>query len=265
MVAVNALVCLLGFTVLGGVANPIGIFPPAQHRLTFVLERFQRRSPNPDAAVGFGDGPVRRGAETTGSSTSSAWHYQPTASLSTPASTGEAPAATGSSSSSSEVALNGVSVPSFDSSKPFAIAYSPYTSTGGCKAVSDIASDLQTISAQGFQCLRLYGTDCNQIQNVLSAMSSTGCSFKLFLGVYDISEATSETSALISAMNSDWTDVVTISVGNEPVNQGLATVATVISTTNAVRSQLRAYMPFGRWELIVVLGIPDQSSPSIRS
>ena len=77
-------------------------------------------------------------------------------------------------------------------------------------------------------------------------MSSTRCSFKLFLGVYDISEATSETSALISAMNSDWTDVVTISVGNEPVNQGLATPATVISTTNAVRSQLRAYMPFRR-------------------
>lgn len=247
MVAINTLLCLLGFTVLGGLASPIGIFPRPTTIDVFV-ERFQRRSSNPDAAVAFGDGPVRRGAGTRSSSstTSSAWHYQPTASLSTPSSSAVSPAATGSSSSSSSssgVSLNGVSVPSFDSSKPFALSYSPYTSSGGCKAVSDIETDLQTIYGQGFQCIRLYGTDCNQIQNVLTAMSSTGCSFKLFLGIYDLSSASSETSALISAMNSDWTDVITISVGNEPVNQGLATPATVISTTASVRSQLRAYNP----------------------
>ena len=47
---------------------------------------------------------------------------------------------------------------------------------------------------------------------------------------------------IISAVKGDWRDVVTISVGNEVVNQGLFSVSTVISTTAVVRSQLRAYI-----------------------
>jgi len=122
------------------------------------------------------------------------------------------------------------------------MAYSPYTSTGGCKDVSAIASDLSAISSAGFQSIRLYGTDCNQVSNVLSALQSTGSSLKLFLGIFDIGSAASEASTLISALNGDWSRVITVSVGNEVVNQGLATVATVVSTTSAIRVQLRAYL-----------------------
>ena len=112
-------------------------------------------------------------------------------------------------------------------------------SSGGCKSVSAIASDLQAISAAGFQCIRLYGTDCNQVSNVLSAISSTGCSLKLFLGILDLDAASSEASTIVSALNGNWSKVVTVSVGNEPVNSGQASVSTVLSTTSAVRSQLR--------------------------
>ena len=73
-------------------------------------------------------------------------------------------------------------------------------------------------------------------------MKSTGSSLKLFLGVYDLGSASSEASSIISAVGGNWSNVVTISVGNEPVNQGQASVSTVISTTSAVRSQLRAYV-----------------------
>jgi exo-beta-1,3-glucanase (GH17 family) len=196
-------------------------------------------------AVAFGDAPARRAPGQTSSSSSSAWHYEPTTSLSPSSSTTTAaPTASSTdthlSSSSGGISLNGVSVPSFDSSRPFAVAYSPYTSSGGCKDVSAIESDLQAISASGFQCIRLYGTDCNQVSNVLSALESTGSDLKLFLGVFDLGSASSQASTLISALGGDWSKVVTVSVGNEPVNQGLASAATVVSTTSAVRSQLRA-------------------------
>lgn len=253
MVAVNTLLCLLGLTALQATANPIGIH-------TFIAGltiAIQRRSPGHAIAVAFGDAPTRRGEHVT--SSSSAWHYEPTTSLvpttTAGAAVGTADAvsasstASSSSSSSSEsssgsVSLNGVSVPSFDSSKPFAIAYSPYTSSGGCKDVSAIASDLQTITAAGYQCIRLYGTDCNQVPNVLSALESTGSDLKLFLGVFDLGSASSQASIIISAIGSDWSRVITVSVGNEPVNQGLASPATVISTTSSVRSQLRSYHSF---------------------
>ena len=73
-------------------------------------------------------------------------------------------------------------------------------------------------------------------------MKSTGSSLKLFLGVYDLGSASNEANSIISVMGGDWSKVVTISVGNEPVNQGQASVSTVMSTTSAVRSQLRAYI-----------------------
>jgi exo-beta-1,3-glucanase (GH17 family) len=75
-------------------------------------------------------------------------------------------------------------------------------------------------------------------------MESTGSNLKLFLGVFDLGSASSQASQIISALNGDWSKVITVSVGNEPVNNGLATPATVISTTSAVRSQLRAYAQF---------------------
>jgi len=194
-------------------------------------------------AVGFGEAPARHASGETVTSSSSAWHYEPTVSVSTlPSTKAAAPAGTAAASSSGGVSLNGVSVPSFDPSQPFAVAYSPYTSSGGCKDVSAIASDLQTITASGFQAIRLYGVDCNQVSNVLSALESTGSDLKLFLGVFDLGTAASQASTIISALGGDWSRVITVSVGNEPVNQGLATPATVISTTAAVRSQLRAYV-----------------------
>ena len=79
------------------------------------------------------------------------------------------------------------------------------------------------------------------MQNVLSAMESIGISLSLFLGLDELSTANSQAETLISAVKGDWSKVITISVGNEPVNSGQATPATVLGTTSSVRSQLRAY------------------------
>lgn len=193
----------------------------------------------------FGNPQVQSTPCAGGTSSSSTQSYKPTTSWTTPSSTAVAAGTSGATatsaagSSSGNATLNRVGVPSFNASKPFAISYSPYMSSGGCKSVSAIASDLQAISAAGFQCIRLYGTDCNQVSNVLSAISSIGCSLKLFLGIFDLDAASSEASTIVSALNGNWSKVVTVSVGNEPVNSGQASVSTVLSTTSAVRSQLR--------------------------
>jgi len=242
MVYINTILCLLGLA-SQALASPIGIY----HRHGVLIIDLERRSTGSGVAAAFG-APARRSphdstSSSSSQSTTSAWHYNPTVSIAPTTSTSNAAAMASVASSDSGVSLNGASVPSFDSSKPFGLAYSPYTSSGGCKDVSAIASDLQSIEAAGYQSIRLYGVDCNQVPNVLSAMAQIGCNMKLMLGVFDLSTATSQASQIISAMNGDWSKVITVSVGNEPVNNGLASPATVVSTTSAVRSQLRAYFP----------------------
>lgn len=219
----------------------------------------QRRSPKANSGAIFGSTQVRSAPGARTAPASSAGHYVPTTSstLPTPAATAHASATA---SPAHGTPPNRVGVPSFDSSKPFAVSYSPYTSSGGCKDVSAISSDLQTISAAGFQSIRIYGTDCNQVSNVLSAISSTGSSLKLFLGIFDLGNASNEASTMISALKGDWSKVVTVSVGNEVVNSGAASVSTVVSTTSAVRSQLRRYLHSPSL-LIIVLVILDQSLP----
>jgi exo-beta-1,3-glucanase (GH17 family) len=76
---------------------------------------------------------------------------------------------------------------------------------------------------------------------VLEAIHSSGSDLKLFLGIYNISDTTSDVNTIISAVQGDWSDIITVSVGNEVVNDGTASVSTVVSTTSGVREQLRAY------------------------
>lgn len=47
----------------------------------------------------------------------------------------------------------------------------------------------------GYEVVRLYGTDCNQISNVIAATQS---SVKLFLGIFDINSIQSEVETMSS-------------------------------------------------------------------
>ena len=64
----------------------------------------------------------------------------------------------------------------------YAITYTPYDSSGGCKSASQVLSDLQDISSKGFPRIRMYGVDCNQLSTV--ADQAIGLGFHLTLGVY---------------------------------------------------------------------------------
>lgn len=110
------------------------------------------------------------------------------------------------------------SSPSTISGPAKGMVYSPYD-TAGCKSASQIQSELAPLSDYGI--IRLYGTDCSQIQNVKAALAPGQ---KLFLGVFYMDQLEAELQALISAIGGDWDVVDTISIGNELVNDGEASV-----------------------------------------
>jgi exo-beta-1,3-glucanase (GH17 family) len=85
--------------------------------------------------------------------------------------------------------------------------------------------------------VRSYGVDCGQVTTMLTAAKANG--MKLFAGIFDLSQASSEIDTLISAVNGDWSDIWAVTMGNEDVNQGKASVGDVIAALNAGRSQLR--------------------------
>ncbi|CAF9920183.1 MAG: hypothetical protein HETSPECPRED_004187 [Heterodermia speciosa] len=116
-----------------------------------------------------------------------------------------------------------------------AISYSPYNSDNTCKSATQVASDFAKMS--GYEVIRLYGTDCNQLANVRAATQDTGVS--LFLGIFDINQVQSECQTIIDAMKGDWSHVNTVSVGNELVNNGGASVSQVTSAIGQARSILK--------------------------
>lgn len=116
------------------------------------------------------------------------------------------------------------------------ISYSPYNEDNSCKSASQVAQDLQAIS--GFSVIRLYGTDCDQITNVLAA--TKGKNISLFIGIFDINQVPSECKKISDALNGDWHLVNTISVGNELVNSGQASVGQVLAAISQARAALKA-------------------------
>lgn len=99
------------------------------------------------------------------------------------------------------------------------IVYSPYSNNGGCKSESDVKNDFGKLSQ--YKTIRLYGVDCNQVENALKAKSS---SQKLFVGIYDVKDIKSGVQSLAKQVKSGgkWDDIDTVSIGNELVNSGQA-------------------------------------------
>lgn len=114
------------------------------------------------------------------------------------------------------------------------VSYSPYNGDNSCKSADQVAKDFTKIS--GYQVIRLYGTDCNQVANVLAA--TEGSNMKLFLGIFNIAEVQKEAEIISSAVRGDWSRVNAISVGNELVNQG-TNPGTVIGAIGQARGALQ--------------------------
>ncbi|KAI4197612.1 MAG: hypothetical protein LQ346_002957 [Caloplaca aetnensis] len=115
------------------------------------------------------------------------------------------------------------------------VSYSPYNGDNSCKSAQQVAKDF--IKIGGYQVIRLYGTDCNQVANVLAA--TKGRSMKLFLGIFDLAQVQKEAETISKALNGDWSRINAISVGNEMVNKG-TDPGTVIGALGQARGLLKS-------------------------
>jgi exo-beta-1,3-glucanase (GH17 family) len=147
------------------------------------------------------------------STISDAGSYTSATSTSTSTSSGSA---SGSSSSSSSSSSSTGSIGFASGAK--GITYSPYTSTGSCKDASTVKSDIAKLSQ--FDIIRIYDTDCSGVENVLAALSSNQ---KLFAGIYYLEKIADSVKIISNAVNGDWSNIYTVSVGNELVQDGTAT------------------------------------------
>ena len=121
--------------------------------------------------------------------------------------------------------------PGFES----AISYTPYNSDNSCKTTQQVATDLGHVT--DYEVLRLYGTDCNQIANVLAA---TKGKVQLFLGIFDINSISDEVKTMSSALNGNWGIVNAVNVGNELINSGTASAGQVTAAIGTARAALKA-------------------------
>lgn len=117
------------------------------------------------------------------------------------------------------------------------ITYSPYNSDGTCKDLAGVKSDLAKLS--DYSLIRLYGVDCNQVENVMQAKGSNQ---KLFLGIFFMDQIEAGISQIANAIKAhgSWDDVHTVSIGNELVNNGEATPAQIGAYVAAGRSALKS-------------------------
>jgi exo-beta-1,3-glucanase (GH17 family) len=142
------------------------------------------------------------------------------------------PSATASASSSAHASA----LPSSDSSFSLkGVTYSPYTASGECKSLSEVKSDVAALS--DYEIIRLYGVDCTQVENVFQAKADGQ---KLFLGIYFVDQIEAGISEMASAVKQygSWDDVHTVSIGNELVNGGLASVSQIGQYVSTARSAL---------------------------
>jgi exo-beta-1,3-glucanase (GH17 family) len=64
----------------------------------------------------------------------------------------------------------------------YGVTYTPYDAGGGCKDAGTVMGDLQTIKGKGFPRIRMYSTDCGQLQTVADQAISIG--LQLTMGIF---------------------------------------------------------------------------------
>ncbi|CAN8104926.1 unnamed protein product [Discula destructiva] len=119
----------------------------------------------------------------------------------------------------------------------FCVAYAPYSEDGGCKSAKQIMADFGVI-AQSYGMVRVYGVDCNQIPAVYAAAKANN--LRVMYGIFSIDNLGDQIATLTAGIQSDWSDVDTVSVGNELVNNGQATSQQMLDALAAARQLLSA-------------------------
>jgi exo-beta-1,3-glucanase (GH17 family) len=148
-----------------------------------------------------------------------------------PASTYSAPSAPSSTPSTPGVGNSG---------NHWALTYTPYTTSGACKTVDAVNSDVADIAAKGFKALRIYSTDCSGLQNVGNAAAAHG--LKMILGVFIASSDLSDAQQQIQQISqwAKWSVVDLIVVGNESIQDGYVSGSQLAGLISQAKSAFKA-------------------------
>ncbi|KAJ4423246.1 Cell surface mannoprotein mp65 [Gnomoniopsis sp. IMI 355080] len=119
----------------------------------------------------------------------------------------------------------------------FCVAYAPYNADGSCKSANQVMTDFGVIAAS-YGMVRVYGVDCDQIPAVYAAAKANG--LQVMYGIFSIDNLGDQIATLTAGINSDWSDVDTVSVGNELVNNGQASPQQMLDAIAAARQLLTA-------------------------
>lgn len=149
-----------------------------------------------------------------------------------PASTYSAPAAPSPSSSSTPSVGN--------SGNHWAVTYTPYTTTGACKSVDAVNSDVADIAAKGFKALRIYSTDCSGLQNVGNAAAAHG--LKMVIGVFIASGDLTDAHEQVQQISqwAKWSVVDLIVVGNESIQDKYVTASQLAGFISQAKSAFKS-------------------------
>jgi exo-beta-1,3-glucanase (GH17 family) len=144
-------------------------------------------------------------------------------------------------SAAAPVASNSAPGPALGSSgNQWAITYTPYTSSGACKAASDVAADMAAIKAAGFSTVRIYATDCSGLQNVGAGCQAVG--LKMVIGVFIESSGISAAQEQVTEIVAwgQWDLVELIVIGNEAIFNGYCTPSELASFISSCKSAFSA-------------------------
>lgn len=119
----------------------------------------------------------------------------------------------------------------------YCVAYAPYNADGSCKSAKQVMADFGVIGAT-YGLVRVYGVDCNQIPAVYAAAKANN--LKVMYGIFSIDNLGDQIATLTAGINSDWSDVDTVSVGNELVNNGQASPKQMLDAISATRQLLKS-------------------------
>lgn len=117
----------------------------------------------------------------------------------------------------------------------YGVAYAPYNADGSCKSADQIMTDFGTIG-QTYGYVRVYGVDCDQVPRVYAAAKANN--LLVMFGIYSLDDLGDQVATLTSGIQSDWSSVDTVSIGNELVNNGQATPQQVQDALTAGRQLL---------------------------
>ena len=127
------------------------------------------------------------------------------------------------------------------------MTYSPYQGDGGdsnsCKSSGQISDDIQQIYDAGFNTIRLYSTDCEQLQAVNEKATALG--MRIIIGIF-FNSAGSAASDFEDQMGdilnyfgkAGWSNIDLLTVGNEAISSGTADASTLSGFLETARGKM---------------------------